>query len=157
MNCQQAWEAMSAALDHELPARERGMLETHLRGCDDCRARQTELEAVDRVLRAPAGRRLAAPARLRAQVEALAPAPARPRSRLGFGLALAGAALAGALLVLLIRRPAPIAFIGPRPRSSWWIAPATASGARLARACSRERRCRPPTCPSRWRCRGARG
>ena len=51
MNCDQALEAISAALDGELSAKERAQLEAHLAHCPSCAALFDELAGQSRLLR----------------------------------------------------------------------------------------------------------
>ena len=51
MNCDQALEAISAALDGELSAKERTLLDAHLADCPTCAALFDELAGQSRLLR----------------------------------------------------------------------------------------------------------
>ena len=57
MNCDQALEAISAALDGELSAKERTLLDAHLADCPTCAALFDELAGQSRLLRQLAGTR----------------------------------------------------------------------------------------------------
>lgn len=108
MNCQTAYEHMSAALDGELSADEADALRAHLQGCDACRSQRRRLTATDRTLRDRRLRDVRVPPRLRARIEEIAgsPIPAGPPARWprAVGLLVAGAAI-GALGVIWLRAP----------------------------------------------------
>jgi anti-sigma factor RsiW len=108
MNCQTAYEHMSAALDGELSADEADALRAHLQGCETCRGQRRRLTATDRTLRGRELRDVRVPPRLRARIEEIAgaPIPTGPPARWPrtVGLLVAGAAL-GALGVLWLRAP----------------------------------------------------
>jgi anti-sigma factor RsiW len=109
MRCQEMLEVLSADVDGEASSSERETLASHLESCTECQARRDEMASVKRRLRGGI-RRETAPAWLHQRVVAQASRPRR--SRLGVVLALAGAAAAGALVVVLVRRPAPVAWVG---------------------------------------------
>ena len=103
MQCQEAFVALSAALDGELGAEEKPALRRHLSACRRCQDDRDRLRSVHTLLRerlpaAPGRPSRAFSARLDALVR---PAPRRI-SPFGFGAALTGAAAVGALATLAL-------------------------------------------------------
>lgn len=88
---------LSAYLDGELPAEERGGVEAHLAGCAECRAELEQLKGVSGLLK----KHVMEPVPLPLRKLALEPRPARPWLKPALALS---AAAAGALVVLNLSR-----------------------------------------------------
>jgi len=111
MNCAECEILLHALIDGELDAGHARDVEAHVATCPGC-AEKLEAFRAMRAAMAEAGLREAAPARLRARIEAMLPAPtepvavthqlSRPSRRSFFGGFAVGTALSGALAASLV-------------------------------------------------------